>query len=84
MRITINLPDKLAMQAKKAAKKRKITLSEFIADAVRLALDRQRRSRLRFKVIAHGKRGVRPGVNLDDTSALLDRMDGLDDPDRSE
>jgi len=83
MRIAINLPDELAMQAKKAAKERKISLSEFIADGVRLALDRRGRSRLKFKVIAHGKGGVWPGVNLDDTSALLDRMDGFDDPDRS-
>jgi len=83
MRITINLPDELAMQAKKAAKERKIALSEFIADAMRLTLNRRRRSRLKFKIIAHGKGGVWPGVNLDDTSALLDRMDGLDDPDPS-
>jgi hypothetical protein len=44
-----------------------------------MALDRRRRARSgrKFKVIAHGKGGVHSGVNLDDTSALLDIMDGI-------
>ncbi len=84
MRTTINLPDDLILQAKKAALEADTTLTEIIEDALREALARWRRKKPRtdFKVFASGQGGLRPGVDLDDTSALLDIMDGLDDPDR--
>jgi len=80
MRTTINLPDDLILQTKKAALETHTNLAEFIADAIRVALDKRRPSlsRREFKIIPHGKGGLMPGVNLDDTSALLDRMDGID------
>jgi hypothetical protein len=84
MRTTINLPDELIRQAKKAALDADTTLTEIIGDALRAALARpqHRKPRKEFKLITYGKGGVHPGVDLDDTSALLDRMDGLDDPAR--
>jgi hypothetical protein len=80
MRTTINLPDKLIREAKKAALETHTNLAEFIADAIRVSLGKRRRKlpRREFKIIPSGKGGLLPGVNLDDTSALLDRMDGID------
>ena len=80
MKIAIYLTKDLIQDAEKAAAERNATLSTFVGDAIRLALDRRHRIRTgrKFRVIAYGKGGVRAGVNLDDTSALLDIMDGID------
>jgi hypothetical protein len=84
MRTTINLPDDLILQAKKAALEADTTLTEIIANALRESLSRTRRKGLpkKFRVITYGSGGVFPGVDLDDTSSLLDLMDGIDDPHR--
>jgi hypothetical protein len=84
MRTTINLPDELIQQAKRAALEADTTLTEIIGNALResLAKPRRRTTRKETKLITYGKGGVQPGVDLDDTSALLDLMDGLDDPNR--
>ncbi len=84
MRTTINLPDDLVTQAKKAALETDTTLTEIIANALREALAKRRRRKAArdFKIIASGRGGLLPGVDLDDTSALLDIMDGLHDPNR--
>jgi hypothetical protein len=85
MRITIDLPDNLILLAKKAALEADTTLTEIVADALRTVLSRRggTQARCNFKVITYGSGGLQAGVDLDDTSALLDRMDGLVDPDRS-
>lgn len=84
MRTTINLPDELMLQAKKAALEARTTLTEIIANALReaLAKRRQKKAKRDFRIIASGRGGVFPGLDLDDTSALLDIMDGLRDPNR--
>jgi len=84
MRTTINLPDDLILQAKKAALDADTTLTEIIANALReaLAARRQKKAKSEFKIIASGSGGVLPGVDLDNTSELLDIMDGLRDPNR--
>lgn len=84
MRTTINLPDDLLSRAKKAALDADMTLTEIIADALREALAKRKRKApgKDFRLITYGKGGVGPGVDLDDTSALLDLMDGLNDPPR--
>jgi hypothetical protein len=78
MRTTIDLPDDLIRRAKKRALEEGTTLTEIIGDALREALAKSPRKnpRKRVKLITYGKGGVYPGVNLDRTSALLDRMDG--------
>ena len=84
MRTTINLPDELILRAKKAALEADTTLTEIIANALREALSKRRHKKARreFKIITSGRGGLRPGVDLNDTSALLDLMDGIDDPNR--
>jgi hypothetical protein len=84
MRTTINLPDSLILQAKKTALAENTTLTEVIANALREALAKRRNKKARrdFKIIASGSGGLLPGVDLDDTSALLDIMDGINDPNR--
>ena len=84
MRTTINLPDDLILRAKKAALEADTTLTEFITNALRESLAQRRRKTQthELEINPTGSGGVFPGVDLDDTSALLDIMDGLRDPDR--
>ncbi len=84
MRTTINLPDDLVLRAKKAALDANTTLTQIIVGALREALSKRRRSapRKKFKIITYGEGGVLPGVDLSNTAALLDIMDGVDDPGR--
>jgi hypothetical protein len=84
MRTTINLPDDLILQAKKAALDDGTTLTEIIADALREALlkGRRKQSRRKIKLTTYGEGGTFPGIDLDDTSSVLDLMDGINDPHR--
>jgi hypothetical protein len=84
MRTTINLPDELIQRAKKAALEADTTLTEIIANALREALlkGRRKQPRRKIKLTTYGEGGTFPGVNLDDTSAVLDLMDGLDGSER--
>jgi len=84
MRTTINLPDDLILQAKRVALESDTTLTEVIANALResLAKPRRKQGKGEFRIVPSGHGGVFPGVDLDDTSGLLDIMDGLSDPDR--
>jgi len=65
--------------AEKAAVEQNTTLSAFVGDAIRLPLDRRRRARSgrKFKITSDGEGGVLPGVDLSNTSALLDIMDDI-------
>jgi hypothetical protein len=84
MRTTINLPDDLIRQAKKAALDADTTLTEIIVNALREALlkGRRKQPRRKIKLTTYGEGGTFPGVDLDDTSAVLDLMDGISDPRR--
>ncbi len=84
MRTTINLPDELVSRAKKAALDADTTLTAIIAEALREALQKGRRKqpRRKIKLTTYGEGGTFPGVDLDDTSAVLDLMDGINDPHR--
>lgn len=76
-RTTIRLNDQILTEAKELAASTGRTLGGVIEDALRAALARRRQSRSRRRVALttfHG-RGLRPGVHLDDTVTLLDRME---------
>ena len=83
MRTTINLPDPLLSQARRLAAETGRTLTAFIEDAVRESLGRRRQSKesLPVRLNTFGGSGLQPGVDLDDSAALLDLMDGRDAPD---
>ena len=77
MRTTIRLDDDLLREAKRHAAATGRTLTAVIEDALRETLGRRRkpdsRPRLRLKTV--GGSGTQPGVDLDDSAALLDLMD---------
>ena len=81
MRTTIRLDDVLLRRAKAAAASRGISLNDLIADAVRVALaPRPAPARVSeiarlFELPTFKGRGLQPGVDLDDTAALMDLMD---------
>ena len=78
MRTTIRLDDALLRKAKAAAAASGRSLNELIVDAIRAALSpRPSAGRVRELPTYQG-RGLQPGVDLDDSAALLDMMDGRD------
>jgi hypothetical protein len=82
MRTTIRLDDQLLAEAKELAARTGRTLTAVISDALREALARssEPRPRAPFKLVTFSGDGLRPGVDLDDSAALLDLMESDDDP----
>jgi len=80
MRTTINLDDVLLAEAKQVAARTGRSLSAVVEDALRESLHRRHQSARRaVELPTFGEGGVRPGVDLDDSAALLDVMED-DDP----
>jgi len=77
MRTTIRLDDALLREAKAAAAASGRTLAELVEDAVRQSLARRpavpARERVSLPTFKGG--GLLPGVDLDDSAALLDLME---------
>lgn len=84
MRTTINLPDDLLAQLKKLAAESRTTVTAIIEEALRERLARRRRKRQAYPVqpTTFGSEGLQPGVDLDDSAALLDLMEPPGVPDR--
>jgi hypothetical protein len=81
MRTTINLSDDILIEAKSIAVRSGRTLTDVIEEAVRESLARRRASGERHSLSrprSFGEGGLRPGIDLDDSAALLDIMDGTD------
>ena len=79
MRTTIHLPDDLLARAKKVAADSNRTLTAVIEDALRTSLSKRpagRREQVDLPTFGEG--GLQPGVDLDDSAALLDLMEGPD------
>lgn len=78
MRTTIRIDDHLLAEAKAAAARRGSTLTALIEEALRQALNSTDaeggRRRLPLPVYRGGG-GLQPGVDLDDSAALLDLME---------
>jgi hypothetical protein len=84
MRTTIRLDDHLLAEAKQLAARTGRTLTAVIEDALRQMLARRQQAAARPPVrlpTAPGN-GLQPGVDLDDSAALLDLMDSFNGPDR--
>jgi hypothetical protein len=80
MRTTVRLDDALFREAKKAAAEAGESLTRLIESALRekLARRQSRARRRRVRLPTFRGNGVCPGVDLDNSAALLDRMEGLD------
>jgi hypothetical protein len=78
MRTTTHLEDHLLKEARSAAAESGRTLTQFVEDALREKLARRRQLAKRPRVMLHTFKGngIRPGVDLDDSAALLDLMEG--------
>jgi hypothetical protein len=78
MRTTVRLEDTLLKQAKREAGRRGETVTALIEQGLRLVLAQSRRpsarERVRLPVCSAGG-GVLPGVDLNDSAGLLDRME---------
>jgi hypothetical protein len=77
MRTTVRLDERLLAEAKKHAADTGRTLTAVLEDALRETLARRsargKRRPVRLKTVKGD--GIRPGVDLDDTAALLDLME---------
>lgn len=75
-RTTVRLPDDLLAQAQAHAGRTGRTFTQLVADALRYEMQRTDTPlRVCEPLPVYGGSGVRPGVDLGDTSALLDLMD---------
>lgn len=76
-RTTVRLDDHLLREAKQLAARTGRTLTAVIEDALREALNRsqKRTGRPRVKLPTFRGKGLRPGVDLDDTASRLEIMD---------
>ena len=78
MRTTVRMEDDLLRRAKEIAASRETTLTAILEEALREWLDRQKRSRRRHRIdlpVSRSRGGLLPGVDLNDTADLLDRME---------
>lgn len=79
-RTTIRLEDDLLRKAKREAQRRGTTFTALVAEGLRNVLARRespRRRRVKIPVSTRGG-GLRPGVDLNNSAALLDLMEGRD------
>jgi Arc/MetJ family transcription regulator len=77
MRTTIHLPDDLLARLKRRAADTNRTLTAVIEEALRRALAPSRRSGKAppARLTTFGAGGLQPGVDLDDSAALLDLLE---------
>jgi Bacterial antitoxin of type II TA system, VapB len=82
MRTTIRINDDLLKEAKAVALATDRTLTELVEDSLRETLARRRAAggRERITLPTFKGSGLRPGVDLNDSAALLDLMEQQDDP----
>jgi ribonuclease PH len=79
MRTTVRLDDALLERAKREAQRRGETLTSLIERGLRLVLARPQPRRERYHVeipVCRAGGGTMPGVDLDDSAALLDIAEG--------
>jgi hypothetical protein len=78
MRTTVRLEDDLLRRAKRHAAENRTTLTHLLDQALRELLSRREHLADRERVALPTFRGdgLQPGVDLDDSAALLDLMEG--------
>ena len=81
MRTTIRLSPQLLAEAKKLAAETNRSFTKVVEDALReVVARRRRRARRAVSLTIVDGRGVNPGVDVDDSAALLTAMDGARGP----
>jgi hypothetical protein len=81
VRTTINLDDALLAEAKQVAARTGRTLTAVVEDALRQSLHRRHQTtRQAIDLPVFGEGGTQPGVDLDDSAALLDLIEQDDPP----
>lgn len=82
MRTTVRLSPNLMIEAKRFAAETSTTLTALIEDSLRATLARRRKAAAPplVHLPTFGGSGTLPGVDLENSGALLDRMEGLGDP----
>lgn len=77
MRTTIRIEDRLFNEAKKMALSSNMTLSGLVENALREMLSRRQNNteKPKIELITFKGRGLKHGVDLDDSAALLDLME---------
>jgi hypothetical protein len=81
MRTTVRLDEALLERARQEAVKRKTTLTSLIEQGLELMLRRPMRAALHQPIVlpeCHAGGGTLPGIDLNDSASLLDRMDDRD------
>jgi plasmid stability protein len=79
MRTTLNLDDELVAAAKQRAAEESRTLTSIVEDGLRAVLHGQREPRPRVVLPTSGGDGPATGLDLDDWSAVRDRLDEDED-----
>ena len=82
MRTTVRLDDELLAEVKRLAARRGMTLTAVLDEALREMLARRAQGGPARppKLPSFKGRGLQPGVDLDDSAALLELMESADDP----
>jgi plasmid stability protein len=76
MRTTVDLPDDLLSAAKERAAREGRSLSDVVGDAIRSSFARTAEAGgQQVELPTFGGSGLQPGVDLDDSAALLDVME---------
>lgn len=78
MRTTVRLDEGLLEQARREAARRGVTLTALIEQGLRMALRRPRIPSRTDRVqlpVSRATGGLLPGIDLNDSAGLLDRMD---------
>ncbi|MBN2440778.1 MAG: hypothetical protein JXJ04_05515 [Spirochaetales bacterium] len=77
MRTTIRIKDNLLLQAKKIALENHTTLSALVEEALqeKLLQIKHQYERKPVKIITFKGKGLQPGVDLDNSAALLEIME---------
>lgn len=77
MRTTVRLPDAILKTAKKAALERNISLTKLIEEALQEKLYNLHpvNSKHSVNLVTFKGNGLQPGVDLDDSAALLEIME---------
>jgi hypothetical protein len=82
MEVTLQLDDQVVQAIQKRAKDRGVTVAAQLEQTVREvylpAANNKQASPKTGKLPSHGHGGLRPGVNLDNSAALADLLDGFD------